>query len=399
MTKILVVSTYAIKNPEHGGQRRVSAIVDLYKKAANDVRFVGVYPPDFYDHKGRYDIAVKGKTRQATLNSPYTGDIICGQAIYNDSRVKQKFTALLKSFKPEVIEVEQVFPYLGLKPLLKELGMHPKIVLSSHNIEFSHKIEILENTAYAHEAQEAGKIIEDCERDLATNADLVVAVSEGDAKVLKEMGASTVFVAPNGIAKYPLTANGRQHWTSYKNDNKVSKIAAFIGSAHPPNWAGFLSIIGDRVGFLAPDARIVMAGSIADYFKDNFNDYKPEHATFWRRVMPAGRINDELLTGLIDICDVILLPITEGGGSNLKTAEAILSGKKVVATTYAFRAFEEYMNLPNIYIADTPTDFRKEIIKAFNAELIPRTKAEVDLAEKVQWQYCLEPMVKGVRNL
>lgn len=399
MTKVLIVATYAIKHAEHGGQRRVSAIVDLYKKASNDVRFVGVYAPDYYDHKDRYDIAVKGKTRQATLDSPYTGDIICGRAIYDDARVKKKFTALLQSFRPDVIQVEQVFPYLGLKPLLEELGLKPKIILSSHNIEYSHKIEILESSGYAHEAAEAGKIIEDCERDMAANADLVVAVSAGDAEILKDMGARRVIVAPNGIAKHPLTENGKSHWETYKSDNKVSRIAAFIGSAHPPNWVGFLSTVGDRVGFLPADSRIVMAGSIADYFKDNFIDYKPEHATFWNRVFPAGRINDELLTGLLEVTDVILLPITEGGGSNLKTAEAILSGKKVVATTYAFRAFEQYINLPNIYIADSPEDFREAIIKAFDAELLVRTSEEESLAEKVQWDYCLEPMAEGVEKL
>lgn len=399
MTKILVIATYTIKNAEHGGQRRVSAIVDGYNKIFDDVRFVSVFAPDYYKHKGTYDIPVKGKTRQQTLDSPYTSDIVCGQAIYEDQRVKRKFTDLLKSYKPDIIQIEQVFPYLGIKPLLQELGMNPKIILSSHNIEYSHKMDILNGTEFEHEAAKAGRIIEECERDMAKNADLVVAVSQSDADTLKQMGAKQVVVAPNGIAKNPLTINGQKYWQEFKETNKVSKIAAFIGSAHPPNWIGFLNVIGDRVGFLPPDSKLVMAGSIGDYFKETFSDYKPEHVTFWQRVVSAGRIDDERLTGLINVADVILLPISEGGGSNLKTAEAVLSGKKVVATKYAFRSFEEYIKLPNIYVADTPTDFRKAIIKAFNTELLPRAKAEVDLAEKVQWQYCLEPMMEGVRNL
>jgi hypothetical protein len=399
MTKVLVVATYTIKNAEHGGQRRVKAIVEAYRRVFKDVRFVSVFAPDYYAHKDRNDIAVKGQTRQKTLDSPYTGDIICGLSIYKDERVKEKFTKLLEAFQPDIIQVEQAFPYLGLKPLLKELGLKPKIVLSSHNIEYSHKIDILKSSGWAQEAEKAGRIIEECEQDMARNADLVVAVSHGDASELMRMGAKKVIVAPNGIAKNALTETGKKYWQDFKVQNKVSKIATFIGSAHPPNWVGFLDTVGDRVGFLPPDAKLVMAGSIADYFKNTFNDYKPEHAAFWKRVVPVGRISDELLSGLIQISDVILLPITEGGGSNLKTAEAILSGKKVVATEYAFRAFEQYISLPNIYIANKPEEFRQAILRAFEADLIPRTESENKLAEKVQWQYCLEPMVKEIEKL
>lgn len=399
--KILIMAVYPMKRPQHGGQKRLAAIVELYKKVFSDVRFVAVFPPDYYHVYDRGDIAVKGATRKQTTDSPYTGDIICGEAIYTDPKVRKRMETLLKSFKPDIIQCEQVFPYFGLKPLLEELDMHPKIVQSSQNIEYAQKLNILSNAGYADQAKEASSLIKQWESDMSTHADLTIAVSPEDADELTKLGGRGVIVAPNGIAQHDVTQAARDEWIRYRKEQRVTKIATFVGSAHPPNWFGFLSAIGDRVGFLPPDARIILAGSISDYFHDTFTEkeLRPEYITFWKRVHAAGRLSDNSLYGLIDSSDVILLPITEGSGSNLKTAEAVLSGKKIVATSYAFRSFEEYLKLPNIYIADTLEDFHKTLLTAFDAPYIERTEAEVALAEKVQWEYCLQPMIEGVKAL
>lgn len=402
MSRLLVVGVYPIKKAQHGGQKRVAAIVEQYKRVFDEVRFVGVFPPDYYQLYSRHDIAVKGETRKKTTDSPYTGDITCGQAIFEDHRVKKTFEKLLKTFKPDVIQCEQVFPYLGLKPLLKELDLKPKIILSSQNIEYLQKQEILKNSGYGEEAARASEIIRKCEADMAKHADLVVAVSPEDADKLKAMGGGErVVVAANGIAKHEITERAKRHWLAFKKTNAVSKIATFVGSAHPPNWHGFLATIGDRLGFLPPESKLLLAGSIGDYFHDNFSadNLRPEQVIFWERVVSAGRLSDELLYGLIDASDVLVLPITEGGGSNLKTAEAILSGKKIVATSYAFRSFERYLDLPNIFIADKPDDFRAAIVEAFTSDYKERTKEQVGLAETVQWEYCLQPMIKGAMAL
>lgn len=389
-----MIATYPIKMAQHGGQRRVAAIVEEYRKVFKSVKFVAVYSPDYYKHHGKDDIAVKGMIREETRNSPYIGDIICGQAIFSDPHVKKRMTQLLKSFKPDIIQIEQVFPYLGIKPLLKELNLDPKIILSSHNIEYTHKKSILDNSVYQYQSAEATKTIRECEQDLAKNANLITAVSAEDAKALKKMGAKSVVVAPNGIAKTIKTARSEDEWKLFKQQRGLNDIAVFIGSAHPPNWHGFLAMVGDRLGFLSNSQQLILAGSISDYFENSFNDIRPEHVTFWRRAYAAGRLSDESLAGLISESDVILLPITEGGGSNLKTAEAILSGKKIVATSYAFRSFEEYLNLPNIFIANEPNEFRNKIIEAFKTEYVDRTEEQINLANRVQWHYCLNSMVK-----
>jgi hypothetical protein len=133
--------------------------------------------------------------------------------------------------------------------------------------------------------------------------------------------------------------------------------------------------------------------------QDHFDESNVLDQTFWQRAVSTGMLSDDLLSGLLAYVDVVLLPIVDGGGSNLKTAEAILSGKKIVATTFAFRGFEEYMDLPNVYIATTPSSFRETITRALAAPFQERTADEIKRAERVQWQYSLQNLVEKVATL
>ncbi|HET9850438.1 MAG TPA: glycosyltransferase [Candidatus Saccharimonadales bacterium] len=397
--KILIISTYPIANPRDGGQKRVNAIVKEYKKAFKQVKFMAVF-------KGRYpsydkdDIYVPTDGSYPAHLIPFIGDVIAGSAIFSDSRIKNKMVKILRQYQPDIIQIEQTFPYIGLKLLLEELNMNPKLVLSSHNVEYRMKQEILDGLGVpAADSKPIIKKIREAEEELSKRATLVIAVSKDDIREHKKMGAKRLVLAPNGIERVAPSQEAVEYWRNYFKDKAIKYTASFIGSAHPPNWEGFKKMVGDRMGFVPPDTRMVLAGSIADYFQDNFKDMNLGHMTFWQRVIPVGRLDENKLAGLIAATDVILLPITEGGGSNLKTAEAILSGRKIVATSYAFRSFEKYRDLPNIFIADDPDRFRQNILKAISSPLTERTKPQIELAEKVQWHYSLKGAVKEVSEL
>jgi hypothetical protein len=60
------------------------------------------------------------------------------------------------------------------------------------------------------------------------------------------------------------------------------------------------------------------------------------------------------------------LPITIGEGSNLKTAEALESGRPIVGTSKAFRGFESALTLPHVTVADSPIDFRRAVRAVMN---------------------------------
>jgi hypothetical protein len=181
----------------------------------------------------------------------------------------------------------------------------------------------------------------------------------------------------------------------------VKHKVLFVGSAHPPNWTGFNDMIGKGLGFMPYDARIVVAGSICDYFEREISSGSLDigDVTFWLRAFSAGRLSEDRLGALIHESDIMLLPITEGGGSNLKTAEAILANKKVVATRHALRSFEWFAGFPNVWLADNASDFRKSISEALATDFKPRTSAQQTQAKQVEWVNCLAEMIKQVGQL
>jgi len=399
---ILVLTTYPLKNPQHGGQKRTDAIVNAYRSSNFIVKNCAVFYKGFYSSYGEDDVPLSASSEQLIRQSPLTGDIVCGEAIIKDPKVKRKITELLTNFRPDIIHIEQPFPYLGLKPLLAELQLSPKLIFGSQNIEAPMKRDILEGAHVAKEQiAEAVKIIDDIEAELTNDSELVAACTVEDLKAHAKLKARKLVLAPNGIAKVETNEQSTQHWQKIFADLGVTKTALFIGSAHPPNWTGFLDMVGKGLGFVPPDARLVLAGSICDYFEREISSdsLTIEDATFWLRAYSAGRLSEPRLGALIKQSDVIILPITEGGGSNLKTAEAILANKKVVATTHALRSFEWFKDFPNVWIADTKQKFIESIATALKTPLVERTQEQAKQTEKVLWKNCLADLITEVKSL
>jgi hypothetical protein len=329
---------------------------------------------------------------------PYASELITGEAIDKDIHVRSAIAKLLMDYQPDIIQIEQGFAYLGLKPVLRDLGMKPKIIFSSQNVEYIMKKSIYrELGAPSKTIKSLVSKTRELESELCKTADLVIAVSEHDAKIQRAMGAKSVVVAPNGIDKITVPVAELKYWRSFKEINKIKKMITFVGSGHPPNWVGFIEMIGLDTTDLPSDSRLLIAGGVADYFNDSYQ--KSENQKFWRRVTTVGRLSDNRLGGLLRESDILILPITSGGGSNLKTAEAILSGKKVVGTHYAFRGFEKYKGLPNIYLADNKVEFKQSILKALESPYVKPSASEAALAEHVEWRYCLMTLLPELKKL
>ena len=397
---ILIVTTYPIKNAQHGGQKRTRAIYEAYRAKFSNVKFVAVYFRGYYPVAATTDIAVGPIGEARVQGSPWTGDIIVSEAIMSDPTVKQKMTEMLREFRPDIIHIEQVYPYMGLKALLAELKLSPKLVFGSQNVEYGMKEEILLGAGVEPDkAKAVADQIYEWEVELARDCDLLAAVTKADLKEHEDMGATKSVLAPNGIDRVVASDSALAHWKHYFEQRGIKRTILFVGSAHPPNWAGFETMIGSRLGFLALDTRLILAGSISDYFQREYTKERLDHVTFWQRAVAAGRVSDDSLAALLQMADVIALPITEGGGSNLKTAEAILSGKKLVATDHAFRSYEQYLDLPNIWRTNDPDKFRHYLLEALEAPYQQRTTEEEKLAGKVSWSHVMTNLVEEVAAL
>jgi hypothetical protein len=396
MRRVLILGTYPIKNPIHGGQRRTEAIQNFYKKhlGLKNVKYIAVYNPHAYHEAAKDDIAVGPATLKKITAHNFAEDVICGQAIIEDPLVRKKIERILEKFNPDTIQFEQAYPYLGFKKLTTEARSQKlKLIYSSHNVEYKMKEEIYSNLAIdSHEANKYLKLIKDNEQELAKSSEFVIAVSEDDKRKIESMTDKNVVVAPNGVSELHPDVDSVEYWHKYFRSKGIVKSAVFIGSAHPPNAHGLEEMVLNKIGFLPPDSKVFVIGGVCDLIRQEHTGLTINDILYQQRTELLGKLDESRKDGLIAACDVVLLPITQGGGSNLKTAEAILSGKKVVATEFAMRSFDSFVAHKRIRVARNPEEFKKAILEQFNQEEPEVSRAEQDQSRLVTWEECLKPI-------
>jgi hypothetical protein len=169
----------------------------------------------------------------------------------------------------------------------------------------------------------------------------------------------------------------------------------FTGSNHAPNIKGFWDCFEGGLGCVPPNAKIVVVGGVGEPLKlhDEFIKHRSLNDS---RLETLGVLPDDDLNALKTLCHGIVLPITDGGGSNLKTAEALIAQKFVVATSVSLRGFEEYKNSPGVYVAKNSIEFRRKVLEVFMMEEGAFSERKVD---ELLWENLLQPMVEQARNL
>jgi glycosyltransferase involved in cell wall biosynthesis len=222
------------------------------------------------------------------------------------------------------------------------------------------------------------------ERDLVTSSDTVISVSSSDAERFKNLGAKQSVVAPNGsLLPQPLADDAvTPHAHEY---------ALFIGSAHHPNAEGYWDNFGVIPGFIPPSARLVVVGGVNNLLGQDarFQKFRELNNNI---VHNMGVVSEDMLQLLLGFASVICLPIGSGGGTNLKTAEALLSGKPIIAMTAAFRGYEKFEDAPGVFVTDNSKEFKSLIQRFFQNQLDLGPKREAD--PSLTWNGTLEPLVK-----
>ncbi len=395
MLKILMLGTYPIKNQLHGGQIRVSEILKKYKHHGIDARFIAIYNnnSDDYNHSNKEDIGIY--IPPGLIKNHYISDFIIGQQVANDKSLFSKLTATIVEMRPDFIQLEQpwLFPYYQ-----KLCNLYPeiKLIYSSQNIEYKLKKNILKLAGYSSAIYSSVcSEIKKLEKDVCKNASLVIAVTDKEADELKKFGASNVIIASNASSIKETPNKKIIHY--WENKLNQERFGLYVGSAHPPNTHGFMKLLGPALGFLAPNQQIILAGGVGS----SICNY--DHGIFkllnWSRLNNLGVISNKDLATVIQMSSVLLLPIIEKGGSNIKTAEAILSGKLVIATSTAFRGYEEYKNDRYVTIADNPDDFKEAIKKCLRKNFNISSDRSDDKYKKLLWNNALEIIPKTLLQI
>ena len=303
----------------------------------------------------------------AKHNHPQLSDILM---LFKDFNVEDHIDNV-----PDAIIFDHPWLWTEAKKL-KEIFPKVKLIHSSHNIEFLTKSELLKGLDQNAKI-EAVKYVRGVEEEIAKECDLILCVTELDKLWFQNNGAKNVIDVNNGTLTTP------------QRVSSTNKYALVIGSGHPPNVEGSIKYLYDATEWMPESSRLIYVGGICDGLRGNVG--REIDLAKDTEVIFLGARSDEELNKLIASANVIILPIPYGGGSNLKTAEALCSGRPIVGTTKSFRGFENFIGSRNTVIEDDLDSF-KEACFNFVEEKLPTVYRYGH--EKLLWKSTLEPFRK-----
>lgn len=398
---LVLLSTYPFAAARHGGQLRAANLERGYKAAGWSVKTLAIYQPEAYGtpQLGPHDIPFPMESpyrKFAGQSIPCIEDLQSGAfAAAEDGGFDQVLNNLPSNI--DVLHIEQ--PWLW--PLAMKLKQRPEfassfVVYSSQNIETPLKARILE----AFDDSAIARVIDAVdalEKRAAREADLTIAVSKEDAVILREWGAHRVIVASNGISPWRATEGDLARW---KKRLPTSPWLLYIASGHPPNYTHFMDIFGGSLACFPPVSRLVVVGGVCDQL------YHAAVTSKWNslnlsRLQLLHQLEDDDLAAVKTLAHGFVLPIPFGGGTNIKTAEALFSSKHVIGTQAAFRGYEEYLDLPGIRVTATAKDMQaavREVVQT-PARAVGSDPTEHERRQALRWDKSLEPAIQAVGEL
>lgn len=398
--KILILSTYPLKNPIHGGQIRASQIAKAYIKLNYSVYNIAVYQEESWDKSdiGKLDVPfpVSSEYRSTKDLIPSNlADYLSGIYAFNDLKAYAK---ILKNVPEgiDIVEIEQPWLFNLAKRLIRteKFSKNATLIFSSHNIE--HKLEegIYQSNRILDKEKELNEI-NALECEAAKGSDLCFAVTEEDKQWLEKSGAKEVILAPNGVSGWDAKEEYIRKW---EKKLPTTPFLLYVASGHPPNFKSFIEIFGGSLACIPPDSKLVIAGSVCAHLQKELNNSQLTNLNI-SRVLFLGVLEDNHLAAVKSLCAAFIIPIKTGGGSNLKTAEAIYSGKPVICTSMSLRGFEHYLKLPEVFVADTPDLLWKHIHEILSRPPDFSVIQGVGIRKLLEWSNVLKNVLNRAMDL
>lgn len=345
---ILQLSYYPSNPVGTGGQRRITNLNKLLSSLGHRVTQLAICPKR--DDVSALDIPLNRELDRWIFRSPYDFEIRIAEAVQSDWLFRLSVRKKLRSFGNELVWLEHPF----LWPIVQRWLPQIPTIYSSHNVEWLSKLGSLKKQGIFDP-----RCIEVCRRneeDLARKAKFVVCCSEEDRNRFANLNRRLV-VIPNGSDPPKVTdPNAALHEIGPQLNLFDGPTFAFVSAYHEPNWFGFIDYVFAPFLRKPPKKKIniVIMGGVASLYENwRLSASLPRNVN----VITYSPITENAKNYILLNSTAILLPITHGGGTNLKTAEALLSGAEIIATPMAFRGYERFHRHERVRMATTPDSF------------------------------------------
>jgi glycosyltransferase involved in cell wall biosynthesis len=399
--KVLQVSTHATLKPRYGGPLRSHQMAVSLENAGFEVGRLAVCWQMEHDVSDAREPIVDVKRspwwsspsgRRVEPVLPFFMDYYFASAVAEAPELRNMFVDRAAAVAPEVIILQHPWMWPLVKGLPGVRAGAIRVVYSSHNVEAQLKRGMVKDAA-VNIPPDYFTAVDTLERDLVTSSWATVACTHADANIFRSWGANNVVVANNGAA---LKSRDNLRGALPAPLAPDHRFALFIGSNYLPNTSGFFKYIAPALPRLQLARRIVVAGTVCDAINAQVSEL-PLRQYQDGRLVCLGFVDDLALDALIENAAAVLLPIEYGGGSHLKTAEALASGRPIIGTTASFRGFSEYAGLSRVTIADSPEQFEA----AIHASLAVPERHYGDSSPPwdVTWEATLDPFVQLMQTM
>lgn len=381
--KILQITTYDIENPDHGGKIR-SHYIRKSLRRKYEIETLSFEWRDAEDCSSLCAFLDQARWPMLGIEG-----VTCDWGIFTYlEKTSEAFATVAQNvrlFAPDVLLVEQPFLWPLAEKFLAQGVVSPsiKVIYSSHNIEVGMKCKIYSDVLSEEKAQQYTTYVDEMERGIIKSCVGALAVSVKDAEYIHELAPDTpVRVFLNGHTG-PVATDVDTLWRAKFASRKTNFV--FVGSWHPPNINGLKQLV-EAMPTNIPSASFALwvLGNVGNGLKAipgfDVNRYP------WLHLM--GPVEARDIDAAILHASGVVLPIWEGGGSNLKTAQALLSGKCVLGSEFSFRGFEHCAHEPGVFLANDAVGL---------ACLLTETEPEITYVRSaavkgLEWDTILEPL-------
>lgn len=260
-------------------------------------------------------------------------------------------------------------------------------VYSSHNIESTLKSSILPMIDSAGRRLSLQRILE-LELLAANESDLVISCSISDTEWFVSAG-----VPEEKILYIPNCTGWNRKVDQLERPSQQSKYFTVVGSAYPPTIDSFLEIFWEAEIWLPPNVEIRVIGGIAEALSKFV--CSSQASDLRGAINLLGVLDEEKLFDQLLNATGYLLPVKYGGGTNLKTAEALFFNKYTIGTEAAFRGFENYLMEPNNIVIDDNLGAMKAVWNACNQSIV---SGERHFRDELTWDFWGSKAIETIKG-
>jgi len=255
---------------------------------------------------------------------------------------EKKIIGRIENISPDII----FFDGVQVGNILKKISKKIYTVVFEHNCEKKYFYLRMkhEGIIYAIEYWAISR----CEKIAVSKCNLLICISERDQKDIYELYSRKADLL------LPISFENKLY--KRKLEKNINKELLFIGSNFGPNLEGITWFVKNVMSVLT-DYRLYIVGK----------DFEREKEKLEREnVVVVGTVDD--IERYYYHFPIVVMPIFYGSGMKVKTAEAMMYGRTIVATNEALEGYD-IEGVKGIFRCNTKEEFIKNISDLFQEDL------------------------------